>query len=241
MRVITAALLGAIVMFAWGYAAHMITIPQFGSSLGMVGINTLPDETATIDQLKSSVPREGFYMFPSTGAEGPGRKTGASGVLVFHPDGEHGMTPEKLATEFGSTFVQLLIAGILLLAASLSMYIARVGFITLMGIGSALAANVAYWNWYGFPLDYTLSFAGIHAAGFFLAGIFMAAMLAPRTKQVTDDSTAIGEMRDASQHSSLAPAIDNEYSGQSHMHADDHADDHGHTHDHDHGQEPHRH
>ncbi len=231
MRVIIAALLGAIVMFARGYAAHMITIPQLGASLGMVGISTLPDEAATIDQLKSSVPQEGFYAFPAMGTEGPGRKTGAYGVLVFHPDGEHGMTPEKLATEFGSTFVQLLIAGILLLAASLGMYIARLGFITLIGIGSALATNIAYWNWYGFPLDYSLSVAGIHAAGFFLAGIFMAAMLAPRIKRMADDSTALGEMHDASEHPSPAPAIDNEYAGHSHEHA----------HDHDHGQEPHRH
>jgi hypothetical protein len=60
------------------------------------------------------------------------------------------------------------------------MYWSRVGFVTLVGLVSAVTTNGSYWNWYPFPLSYTLANMGIELAGFFVAGLAIAALLKPQ-------------------------------------------------------------
>ena len=53
----------------------------------------------------------------------------------------------------------------------------RVGFVFVAGILAAIATNVSYWNWYGFPRVYTASYMLTQIVGFFLVGIVAAFVL----------------------------------------------------------------
>jgi hypothetical protein len=45
---------------------------------------------------------------------------------------------------------------------------------------SILSIGVSYWNWYGFPLDFTAGEAIMEIVGWFLAGLVLAAIVRPR-------------------------------------------------------------
>jgi hypothetical protein len=49
-----------------------------------------------------------------------------------------------------------------------------------MGLAAGLTTNVSYWNWYGFPSDYTLAYAGIDIIGYAVAALAIAGILKRR-------------------------------------------------------------
>jgi hypothetical protein len=53
----------------------------------------------------------------------------------------------------------------------------RVGFVFVAGILAAIATNVSYWNWYGFPSVYIGSYMLIQVVGFSVVGIVAALVL----------------------------------------------------------------
>jgi hypothetical protein len=58
-----------------------------------------------------------------------------------------------------------------------SSFSGRVGFVFVAGILAAIATNVSYWNWYGFPSVYTASYIFIQVIGFICIGIVAALVL----------------------------------------------------------------
>jgi hypothetical protein len=60
----------------------------------------------------------------------------------------------------------------------------RIGFVLVAGILAAIATNVSYWNWYGFPGAYTASYMLIQIVGFFLVGVVAALVLPKHTPVV---------------------------------------------------------
>jgi hypothetical protein len=58
----------------------------------------------------------------------------------------------------------------------------RVASVTLVGILASIMTLVPYWNWYGFPNDFTLAQFVEHAAGWLLAGLVLALIVRPTTK-----------------------------------------------------------
>jgi glycerol uptake facilitator-like aquaporin len=42
---------------------------------------------------------------------------------------------------------------------------------------AAIATNVSYWNWYGFPTNYTAAYIFIQVVGFFCVGLVAALMM----------------------------------------------------------------
>ncbi len=50
---------------------------------------------------------------------------------------------------------------------------------TIAGILAAISTNISYWNWYGFPGNYTFAYAFTIVVGFAVAGLVTAAMLKP--------------------------------------------------------------
>jgi hypothetical protein len=65
----------------------------------------------------------------------------------------------------------------LLAQTRIASFAGRVGFVLVAGILAAIATNVSYWNWYGFPRVYTASYMLTQIVGFFLVGIVAAFML----------------------------------------------------------------
>ncbi len=60
------------------------------------------------------------------------------------------------------------------LAASALLLVYGLGFVIVAGMLATIAANVSYWNWYGFPTSYTLAALVDMVVGYALAGLVMA-------------------------------------------------------------------
>jgi hypothetical protein len=186
-RIFLAGLLGAVAMFAWTAIAHM-ALP-----LGEAGVqNTMKDE-ALLSELKSNVKdKDGLYIYPTMGLAPDAtheQRSAAmekyaetlaknpSGFFIYHPAGSRPMNMGKFLTiEFVTELCEALIVVWLLAQTRLVSFGGRVAFVTAAGIMAAIATNISYWNWWGFPTVYTASYIFIQVVGYFLVGIVAAIM-----------------------------------------------------------------
>ena len=100
-----------------------------------------------------------------------------SGMLIYRPAGARAMTTAQLGTEFLTELAEALLVVFLLSRARLASYASRVGFIALAGVLAAITTNVPYWNWYGFPGNYTFGYMLTEIIGFVLVGFVAAAIV----------------------------------------------------------------
>ena len=176
-RVIVSGILGGIALFVWGVLSHMV-LPG-----GYVGIQALPNEQAVLSVVQTSIHEPGLYVFPGSAAMNEIQKKAASGpihgMLVFH-SGVGGLTAGRLVNGFILNLVQGWLAALLLSwawAAVARSYTSRVAFVTLVGIFGLLTMNIEYWNWMGFPADYTLAHIVNRSIGFLVVGLVVAGVL----------------------------------------------------------------
>lgn len=186
-RIFLAGLLGAAAMFVWMSISHMV-LP-----LGTVGIKELPNEAPALSALYSSAgTSDGLYMFPGMGL-GPNptmeqtraampayqekMKANPSGILIYHAPGRVDAMGPMLAIEFGKELGMTLLAAALLAMTRLESYGAKVGFFAVVGIIACMNTNVSYWNWYGFPTNYTGAYMFTEFMGFVAAGLAAAAVM----------------------------------------------------------------
>jgi hypothetical protein len=189
-RVLLAGLLGGIAMFIWSSVAHM-ALP-----LGEAGVKEIPSEPAVLQAMVGSIGQvSGFYFFPGTGLKPDATKEEKqaatqqydqklamfpSGILIYHPPGTPFVMPQKLATEFATELIESLLVVILLVQTRLSRFASRLGFVVGAGVLAAIATNIPYWNWYGFPNSYTLGYMTTQIVGFLCVGLVAAALLKER-------------------------------------------------------------
>jgi hypothetical protein len=184
-RAFAAGLLGGIAMYVWSSVAH-VALP-----LGSIGIREIPNEQPLLDHLRTTVGEDaGMYMFPALGTAPDAMQQYAqklaanpSGLLIYHPPGGQPMTPRQLTVEFLTELAEAMLAVFLLAQTALKSFGSRVGFVITAGILAALATNVSYWNWYGFPATYTLSYMSIQVVGFAAAGVAAALVMKNRALQ----------------------------------------------------------
>jgi hypothetical protein len=103
-----------------------------------------------------------------------------SGLLIYHPPGAKGISGGKLGLEFLTEFLETLLAVILLAQARIGSYAGKVGFITLVGIVAAITGNIPYWNWYGFPGNYTAAYMSMQIIAYLVAGLVAAVVVKNR-------------------------------------------------------------
>src|SRR2546423_8616699 len=186
-KIILAGVLGAVAMFVWTAIAHM-ALP-----LGEAGVTELPKDEAVLSALESSAGKKsGLYIYPGMGL-GPDAthqqrnavmdkyveklEKNPSGFIIYHPAGSRPMKMGKFLTiEFITELCEALLAVWLLAQTRIVTFGGRLGFVTAAGIMTAIATNVSYWNWWGFPTVYTASYMFIQIVGFFLVGIVAAIM-----------------------------------------------------------------
>jgi hypothetical protein len=186
-RIFLAGVLGAIAMFVWTSIAHM-ALP-----LGEAGVQNTMNDDALLIALKSTVKdKPGLYIYPSMGL-GPDAthaqrseamksfeaslEKNPSGFFIYHPAGSRPMNMGKYLTiEFLTELCEALLAVWLLAQTRIVSFGGRVGFVTAAGIMAAIATNVSYWNWWGFPGNYTAAYILIQVVGFFLVGVVAATM-----------------------------------------------------------------
>jgi hypothetical protein len=84
-----------------------------------------------------------------------------------------------LGVEFGTEVLEAILAVFLLTQTRIQRFGGRVGFVLLVGILAAITTNIPYWNWYGFPSNYTAAYMLIEIVGFFCTGV-VAALVLPK-------------------------------------------------------------
>lgn len=187
-RVVLAAVLGSIAMFAWVSVAHMF-LP-----LGETGVQEIPNnEQAVVTAMQAQIGNSsGFYIYPGMGL-GPHPTheqqraameqydtklaSNPTGILIYHPPGTKFVMSRHLLIEFFTEFAQVFLVVFLLAQAKPMTFAGRVGFVTIAGVIAAIATNVSYWNWYGFPTNYTAAYILIQVVGFFCVGIVAALVM----------------------------------------------------------------
>jgi len=175
LRILIAGLLGCIAMYAWSSIAHGAT------DLGMIGVSTLPNESVTVDNLASSIgDKGGLFMFPMNTSTTASVAAAPGGLLVYSPKSPMSIQTSSLVIEFFTELVEAILAAWLLAQTALAGFARRAGFIAAIGVIAAIVTNVPYWNWYSFPLSYTLVQILITVVAWILAGVAIAAYLRPR-------------------------------------------------------------
>ena len=193
MRILLAGILGGVVMFIWTSIAHM-ALP-----LGEAGINEIPNESAVISAMQSSIgDNAGLYIFPGLGVgknatseeKNKAMKemqqriaANPSGILMYHPPGRPFAFGKSLVIEFSTEVLQAILV-IWLAQTRIGSFAGRVGFVLIAGILAAITTNVSYWNWYGFPGVYTASYILIEIVGFVLVRVAAALVLRRRSPAV---------------------------------------------------------
>lgn len=187
MKMLLAGVLGAVAMFVWTSIAHL-ALP-----LGEAGVAEIPNEQAVLAAMQSNMgEKAGLYIFPGPGL-GPNASseekhkameqlekdygTKPSGILMYKPPGQAFNFPKFLTIEFLTELAECLLAVFLLMQTRLAAFGARVVFVTVLGLLAAVATNISYWNWYGFPTTYTASYMCIQIVGFLCAGLVIALVL----------------------------------------------------------------
>jgi hypothetical protein len=103
-------------------------------------------------------------------------------VLIYHPKRVFNF-PKRLGIEFATEVVEALLAVFLLAQTNIGSFLGRVGFVLTAGILAAIATNVPYWNWYGFPRIYVGGYMFTQIVGFLCVGIVAALVLGRRSAQ----------------------------------------------------------
>ena len=185
-RILLAGVLGGIAMFLWNFVSHEVI------GLGEIGIREIPNEAAVLGAMRANMPESGFYFFPGFGLPPNASRaqqqaampeftrratTGPEGILIYHPIGEAPISPRQLITESGTNVIQALIAAFLLAQVGLKRFASRMGFVTLIGLVAAITTNISYWNWYGFPANYTAGYVGSLVVGYAIVGVIAAAIV----------------------------------------------------------------
>ena len=189
-RVLLAGILGGFAMFIWSFVAHDL-LP-----LGEIGMRQFDNEDHVLDTLKIDLgDAAGIYHFPGHMA-GPNATrqeradaikramekaaSGPSGILIYHSSRQFSFG-KLLGVEFATELLEAILAVFLLTQTGIRSFGGRIGFVLVVGILAAITTNIPYWNWYGFPSNYTAAYMFTEIVGFLLVGI-VAGLLLPKPR-----------------------------------------------------------
>ncbi len=186
LKILLGGVVAGIVIFFWGFVSHML-LP-----LGEMGLQAIAHEDDLNAAIKKDVREPGLYFVPGRDmSKSPSQEEmeaqmakitkGPYGFMVIYPSGRDASMSKRLPIEFGTNVVCALLAAILVSQLRPGFFV-RVACVTLVGILASVMTLVPYWNWYGFPTDFTLAQIAENTVGWFLAGLVLAAIVRPSSK-----------------------------------------------------------
>jgi len=183
MRVLIAAIVGAIIVFIWSAAAHMAT------PLGTAGVAMLPNEDQVVETLRTNVTKSAVYIFPGMDMqkqptaeeqkaweEKLGR--GPSGLLVYTAKGLRPPFPNNLIYEFLTVFFSSLIAAIVI-SRTVGSWFFRAFVVAMFALFTFFSVSASHWIWYHFPTEFICAELIMEFVGYLLAGVAMAKIVPP--------------------------------------------------------------
>ena len=185
MRALVAGILGGIVFFVWGALAHMV-LP-----FGEMGMRYATSEEPVLAAMKENLPGPGVYMLPglsaaqrkdeaAVAAYSAKAKANPFAFVIYQPVGKDGM--EMTGNLVGQASTDILSAIVLAWVLSLAVlaFRQRVLASAALGLFSWLTISAPYWNWYRFPLDFSIGSLVEQVVGWTLAGLVIAWWLGRR-------------------------------------------------------------
>jgi hypothetical protein len=185
-RILLGTLVGSIVVFVVSAAWHL-------SSLGHIGVKSLPSEDAVLAGMRASLHEPGLYFFPvpdmSAGRTKEQEKAdaaayleryrrGPSGILVYNPGGEELNFGKLMVHQFlfglAGSFI---VAWILALTAGSTTFGSRAWLVLLIALFGGIIYALPEWNWYGFPASYTIASVAGQVVSWGIGGLAMAAIV----------------------------------------------------------------
>ena len=184
MRVILAAVLGGIVMFAWGAVTHMVL------NIDADAFGQIPNEASVAAAMKENIPADGMYFVPGLDMTRhpteeelatftAKHREGPTALIVYHQVGGEPMTPMQLGTQFGFCVLTSLLGALILAFASVG-FGRGVIISALIGLAGWVSLSLPYWNWYKFPMAFVRSELIDQGVGWVFAGVVMAFILRRR-------------------------------------------------------------
>jgi hypothetical protein len=110
---------------------------------------------------------------------------GPYGFMVLYPAGRDISMGKRLPIEFGTNVVCALLAAIVVSQLRPG-FALRAACVAILGLLASIMTLVPYWNWYGFPPDFTLAQIIEHTVGWLLAGVALAAIVRPSVSKAVD-------------------------------------------------------
>jgi hypothetical protein len=181
MRTFVAGVIGGIVLFLWGAIAHVV-LP-----IGEMGMKVASNQDVAMTALQASADKgAGIYMIPgmdpamwrdaeAMNAFTTKYKDAPSAFVVWDP------TPNPNLQSMGPALTKQFVTDLLVaLIAAWILALAPVSFGTRVLMGGALGVmawlttSVPYWNWYRFPMDFTVGALLDSGLGLLIASVPMA-------------------------------------------------------------------
>lgn len=189
VRVLIAAIVGGIVIFAWGFVFWAIGI---GNMLG--GLQTLPDSETVVPVLDAAIDDHGFYMFPEwpddmrdeaqVDAWNERHEAGPIGFVMFRQQGATPMDPVLMARGIGINVVCAFFVAVIarLIGRNGGGVLQRGAGAAAFAVGAFLATHAMFWNYFYLPDNYTIMMAADTVIGWTIAGIVIALVVGGKKK-----------------------------------------------------------
>lgn len=181
MRIVIAGIIGGIVLFIWSALAHT-ALP-----IGEMGFKLPVEQRSALSILaRTATSGPGVYTYPSTAPETMNDADAMSAFrqkyagspyafVVYQPGGNPAltsMTPNLVKQFLFVTLAALLMAWVLSqLSAGFGRRVVVAGS---LGLFAWLIVNVPYWNWFVFPLQFTIGAVIEQVVGWLLGGAAIA-------------------------------------------------------------------
>lgn len=172
-------LLGGFILFLWGAVSWMVL--DWHSQ----GLNAFENETKIAQALQVNVDKAGVYVLPmlemslappekqseTQQLQMAAREKGPVAFATIVPEGVSNDMIKPLVISLATQVVAAFLVTALLLINTPPSFMGRLMMVMLFAIGASIITYVPLYNWFYFPLDFTLLAVADILIGWLLAGI----------------------------------------------------------------------